>query len=627
MACDRKTQLLISCYADGEATPAESARAAEHLETCAECRKLVEEWQGQRQLLEWACTFELPEEIKLEGRQVEAAQRVVHRSVWPRLRWNWGLASGLAALVVIGFVGYWFATLPPILPVGGKVSPSSIEQAVRVRSGVRLNVGPNSKIVRVDERTIRLDQGWVAANVRHGTGLRVLTKRLEVRDQGTRFWVGTTAGLDSVVVEEGYVDVETGGTRYEVQAGDVLVSQGQGEAHLARLPAAKPDETESDEPKLYTKSEFTPAGGDEMDMDEGMLELAKQFSAVGPTGGSVGGYDCDGVARYRFKMSVLPGLRRGLRLHFQEIAQSIAGGSVDGEWEIPVACVLVDGIEASRPLPAGVYYVRLVASQGMVAWWVSDSAGHQADFPVFYDKQTSGSGGSWHSSGGSVEFTERHPRQVTLHLADWPGELKPSLHLKLNGTPLSELSHGDQPLLGQVQGLVSGVSGFDDRSPDATYLDPQRRHRLIVKWNDDAGKELCRLCELVKGGQGGSAILAAVATDSSFEEPKLPAGAYLLRLTLAGPDRLPRLELGTADSPAASRYVLERGTVENLSAGSSWEPQMPRGCSAVDLHYGLVGTESDAFVYRFWIVGRPDKREPDATSAIWAQGIVRVKKP
>ncbi len=217
MACDRKTLLLISCYADGEATPEEAEIAARHLAECAGCRKLVGEWQGGRQMLEWACAFEVPEEVKLEDGQMAAAQRTTGRiRVWPRLKWNWRLAGALAAVVAIGLAAYWSVTLPPILPVGRTVATRRVEQAVRVGSSVHLTVGPDSKVARIDDRSIKLAKGWVAADVRHGFGFTVVTNRFSVHDQGTRFRVGASPEFDWVTVEEG---AGTGpGRRYQ-QAG------------------------------------------------------------------------------------------------------------------------------------------------------------------------------------------------------------------------------------------------------------------------------------------------------------------------------------------------------------------------------------------------------------------------
>lgn len=627
MACDQKTLLLISCYADGEAVGDDATRASAHLETCAECRKLVEEWQGSQDLLQWACAFELPDEVVLEAKRTESAHGVVQRRARPQLRWNWRWAAGLATVAIIAAAGYWFVTLPPLMAVGEKVAPAA-GQTVRIGSSIRLEIGPGSEVVRLDDRTVRLDKGWVSAKVTHGTGFTVLTKRLAVRDRGTRFWVGTKPGLDTVVVDEGLVDVEIAGIHHKVRAGDLLMSPNYGRTYVARFFAAGADEEEPEVPSPKRTTEFVPATANSLDMEEGIRELAKQFPVVGHSGGYVGGGESDSNNRYWFSITTCRGLRAGLRRHFHEIARSLAGGPVEGEWQVPVACALVDGIESAPSLPGGVYYIRLVAQHGRVVWRVTDAAGHEADFPLGCGVPGSGGGGAMHGSGGSICYRDASSRQVTIHAIDWPGDLKPSLTLKLGSTPLSEVRRRDQPLLREMRDLVSGISGFDRFTSDPCYLDPQRRHRLIVEWNDDAGNELCRLWERAKQGRSGSVILGAVATDSSFVEPRLTARVCLLRFVLLAPDRMPHFELVSDSSSSGARRVLQRGNLVNPHEGSGYSPQSPRGCGSMTLRYGLVRTEADSFVFRFWMTGRPDNfEEAQEANVIWAQGLVRIKKP
>ena len=259
---------------------------------------------------------------------------------------------------------------------------------------VRLSVGPNSKIVRIGERAIRLDHGRVSADARHGTDFRILTKRLAVRDRGMRFWVGTTPNLDTVTVEDGAVAVEYGRRGYSLEEGQVLIAQAGREAQVVAFPAAKPEEPRPDDPGSPLNQEFAPSGDDNLDMYNGRLALVKMLSGHRSRAGSVGGSSSDGDYRYRCTISICHGLRGRLRVHFREIAQAMAGRRVAGEWEIPLACLLVDGIQASPPLPADVYYVRLIAANGAVSWRLTGALGHEADFPLRYDDQLGlGNGG------------------------------------------------------------------------------------------------------------------------------------------------------------------------------------------------------------------------------------------
>lgn len=638
MACDRKTLLLLSCYADGEATADEAARAAEHLKSCSDCRKLIEEWQGQRQLLEWACTFELPEEIRLEERQVEVAQRVLHRSVWPRLRWNWRLAGGLAALAVTGLVGHWFATLPPILAVGGTVSAGSIEQVVRVQNGVRLNVGPNSKIVRVDDRTIRLEKGSVEASVRHGTRFRVVTPRVRVVDQGTRFWVGTGPEIDCVTVQEGVVSVEKGSVRREVKAGQVLIARGTEAPSVVSPLAPKEDTEDQGRPLGEWSGQFDPTSGQSLDWREGLRKLAGRFPDArvdgGYTGGSGAGHDR--TRRYRFGLNQAPGLRKALRAHIQEIAQALAGGPVEDEWEMQVGYVLVDGIVGPPELPGGVYYIRLVSGDGRLVWRLSGADGSDADFPVVLadrDSLTAGSG----ISGGSNDQLQYAIRtkdstmpRVTVMLGDWPGKVKPALSVQLRTVSVSDALQNDQSLIDDVAAQTAGVYGLDlkDVTPDVLYLDSSREHRLLLMWNRDEGEQIERVLSHSKRGRGESILMGVVASDVPWIEPDVPAGVYLLWCVLPARSKTPRWEISTPGK--GNRTVLcgePQGIPRKGQPGyDPYAPMIPGSNHTWGLDGDIGLTYSSGLVgksFRFGFVvthgyGQGSK---------WGEGWILVEKP
>jgi len=98
MACKQETQILISRYANGESTHEEMANATAHLEGCAECRNLFEQWREQRQLFVWANTLNLPDltakalvERACESQPSVAAASVRRRRTWafPIFRRPW----------------------------------------------------------------------------------------------------------------------------------------------------------------------------------------------------------------------------------------------------------------------------------------------------------------------------------------------------------------------------------------------------------------------------------------------------------------------------------------------------------------------------------------------------------
>ncbi|MDO8681867.1 MAG: zf-HC2 domain-containing protein [Armatimonadota bacterium] len=666
MACDRGIILLISCYSDGEATSEEAARAIAHLEHCAECRKLLEEWREQRRMFEWTYTIEAPEETRAEWLEEPArketrmsiTEKIYRTPIWGRRSLVW--MGALAATVIIGFVIHHFAAAPQFLKVGTQIAAGIQTQTVRMEGDIQLKVGPGSKISRIDDKSIRLDKGWVTASVRHGSGLRVLTRRLEVIDQGTRFEVGTRQALDYVLVEEGLVSVRKGNYRRQVNAGQALIARDQGEPSVTALPKAESG-SDAGTPLGKQNSVFTPQNGEQLDWNEGLQRLAARFpdarwqpseliSEVSKTKGM------------RFSCTIAPvsGLRDGLREHFVDIAQAMAGERIDSEnWEIPVCLIQVNGIATTPELPGDVYYVRLIPKDGAVVWRLSGSTGSQADYPL--DIRTDKGHISWAmgiAQEGSTIYTpnDKVKYMKSIWLYEWPGDAKPALSLSmdLDNQAALESQKDERAMLSEVARRVPKGVDWEHGSSDLLYLDRDRKHRFLIAWNDDAGRQLCRLSDLAKQGRGGSAILGALATDVPLEEPKVGMGIYLLSFVLRSDSKTPRLELTTPDiqnvaSWGAPALALRNSKPEkDEGGGSSWIPDSLPGYGTVNIHYSTKVAYSDdssyqrTFPFLFQVTGRPDDRStrkisrntPTGASAsvrtptgVWAQGLIRVRKP
>jgi hypothetical protein len=250
MACDQEILTLVSCYADGEAAPDEETQARAHLDGCAECRKLVSDWGEARQLAEWAYTFELKECLPLERQEqqmtaaVAAKRQRSHSGIGGRWRSVW--AWTLLGVILLAVAAYRFAAVPPML--GSSLAAAGEAQNARMQGGIRLKLGPESKISRIGDRSIRLERGWVTASVRHGTGLRVLTPRLEVTDQGTLFQVRRGAKLDYVLVQQGSVVVTKGSFRRKVNAGQILLASDTGKPTMNRVSLTASTGDDSDGP-------------------------------------------------------------------------------------------------------------------------------------------------------------------------------------------------------------------------------------------------------------------------------------------------------------------------------------------------------------------------------------------
>jgi ferric-dicitrate binding protein FerR (iron transport regulator) len=225
MACDQKTMELLSVFVDGEATPEEAARAEAHLGVCSECRATVQEWRHGLEMLDWAYSRALPENIAEPVFEPPASipeQRKRRSFQWPSLR-VFAPAMVLAALIFIGVFVIQHIRQPVL---GRQLATAGTNQTVLVAKGIRLEILPNSEVTRLGEKAINLIEGDIKIKVTHAGGLVVKTRRLQIIDQGTKFEVHSDAKADSITVEEGRVLVRQGEKEYHVNAGEVLSATG-----------------------------------------------------------------------------------------------------------------------------------------------------------------------------------------------------------------------------------------------------------------------------------------------------------------------------------------------------------------------------------------------------------------
>ncbi len=404
MACDRELQLMISCYADGEATPAQAARVEEHLASCAACRKLLDDWQGQQQLFTWAYTRAIPEEINAEISAEAVARQLIQEEHLPMIdaitvrkpvhrlfdRRTWARVGALAAIVLLAVMLYQLVAALSFLGVGRSVATGLHPRATRMNWDVDLNVGPYSKIRRLDAHAIRLEQGWVLATIRHGSHIDIETPRMKVTDRGTCFYTGTGAKSDYVIVEAGAVDVAAGNTSQTVNAGTALFTAEQGNPVLFSQRAAQP----ATEPKEHSGQllaeyapHFIPCSAEDLALAEGIRRLATRFPQLRTRGGGDGTSQREDGGKgidYAINMLNVTGVREGLPAHYLQIAQLLAGAHVDlGDWEIPVALMQCIGVTNPR-IADDVYVVQLALKGGSLYWRFSGSIGGKVDVPVTF---------------------------------------------------------------------------------------------------------------------------------------------------------------------------------------------------------------------------------------------------
>lgn len=653
MTCDNNTLLLISSYVDGETNPEETLIAESHLEQCAQCRRLVETWQRQREMLEWAYTCNMPEQVDSEWQKsfvsgvkkmpiVDRLTRPFRNAVRPvSLAW----AMVLMLVVIIG-LGIRHFTLAPYLGIGDKIISSKSFQSARMDNGIQLKIGPNSKVVRVGEKSLRLEKGWIYASVRHGSGLKIFTRRLEVRDQGTKFRVGTGDKLDYVIVDEGMVAAYKGKNISVVTAGKALLAADKGRPQVVSLPMDSDSDNQQGQP-LIQESPFIPSSALDLDWREGLERLSKRFPNLRWSGDVGGGTNTqENGIEIRASVGSMANIKSGVRDHFVDIVQAMAGDRVDSDgWEMPVGFIQTSTILTNRKLPGDVYLIRLICKGGSIVWNLTGSNGTELELPFFnsFSRDSKRFSSSGDGGSGLLNYSHTSWHDITnfsLKIACWPGDMKPTLNLTLEGVPRTTTQPEIADFMTQITNQTAKMQGYQNSYyGNLLYLDRNQKHGIVICWNKNADKDISQLLDNLKQGKGGSAMLGAVATDSSLEEPKLPAGVYLLKLIASDNTKKPYIEIirpNVNGIKIALRSTpmtrLEKKSVE-FNNISTHEISLAYG--KMNLCYGVKSAEQGSFSFHFGIMGDHDMfahnkvrrtmwSNPDK---VWAEGYIRVKEP
>lgn len=665
MTCDRELLLLISSYADGEATPGEAARAEAHLAHCAGCRKLLEQWQGHQQLFAWAYTRELPDvlnadELLLQARKEndQPMERVLTLTTahepkriltLPR-RWAWAGAMAAIMLLAVLFcqiiLPHWF------LPVGHELVSENNTRAIRMGMNVDLKVGPYAKLRRINERTIRLEAGWVAVNVRYGTGIIVETARLHATDQGTRFHVGIGAKSDYVTVEEGRVNVAAGNTQRTINADQALLASDTGEVTVMSFPPLGPGETDTGLPLRAYNPEFIPSIALDIARIDGLKRLATRFPDAQIEGMSWGEMNLGNDQESALWITPAGGLREAMRANFVQITRLAAGGKADaGEWDIPVTFMQVIGYQPQMGLADDIYFVRLTCKDGNLTWQFNGSQGQQVDLPVTFAAKHEGAmmEGSFPMVQNGTSFFPNDIRTVrVLQLVDWPAAAKPMLELRLNGRQQLTRWDGERALITEIERQFQNVPEIKLSaltSNDILYLDPQQRYRMVFAGNVNCGAQMCRAYAAAQEGHAGSVMLGVLFSDMPLTTPPAAKGTYLVRFVLPGAAQAPHLELTTVDNRPIANWggastLLKSGGLpdEEIKNRIDHTTNTPPAAGNLRLSLGVTAAHNNAFAFQIQVSGRPDdaatreikqgnetsRRTPDKE---WAAGWVSIQQP
>jgi len=641
--------LLISSYADGEATPEEAERAAEHLERCTGCHKMVEQWQGHQQLFTWAYTREITDGcavdalIRQAGKEQSMTEEPMPRKaaqerktiiILPH-RWKW--VAALAAVLFIAFTAYAVITHSWI-KVGQQVVTAMQPRETRMAINVGLTIGPHSIIRRTGPHTLRVEQGWVATDVRNGAGVTIETPRLRATDRGTKFHVGTGAKADYVTVEKGAVEVKIGVARRTVNAGQALFANADGTYTELTAPTEKPDKDKR--APLRANLTDVPTTIEARQWEEGIARLAISFPNLHLDGGRGTSCSRDNKVDYiiGFEDITKADYRQALRAHFPQLAHLLAGGTGDtGTWDIPVGVMQLAGITSPSGLADDVYYLRLAPAKGnILVWRFSGSRGTDVDVPVTFNKawphlfpssgmlQQAGSETIEHP-GGKNEYIGKYL------LVDWPVTQKPYLEFRVNGPQELALWQEERVMLAEVARQCAGVPELSLRYPNDQYyyLDADRKHRLMIAWNQDAGRQLAQVSDRAKTERGAAVILAVINTELPLADPPAPAGIYLLRLVLLA-GKSPFLEMSTPGNQrmptwGAPSRILLAGKPDDNGGGHSFSNalNMPRRYGRVEVECRLGSVYNGAFPFTFKVFDRSKGAWP---GKMWTEGWIRIKK-
>lgn len=626
MACNQETLILLSRYANDEATPEEQARASAHLQGCAGCRDLVEDWRGQRQLFVWANTLKLPElspttlrEVAERENPMSVPQRTSRRITWPRFRINRAFASAsMAAVVTVGLVYIYAARnslTTPRLAAGATIFHTA--QTVRVYNGATLEVASNTRLTRLGENRVRLDAGWLRARVRRGGGLRISTSRLDVRDIGTVFQMNAGAAQDSVLVEEGEVSAVCSGKAYSVGGEHILLASAKGDVELARFPRYNPAEDDPGTPLVNNTQAFTPETADGLDWDEGLARLAARFPdarTCGTSGGNIRWPLPNDDKGVRFYNALAQGVRKGLRAHMAEIAAVQAGALAGPEgWSFPVAYLVVDNVSEPAGLPADAYQVDMLSTGGRLFWRFRGSRGADVETPLRFEGPSAFrvgcDGSSTSSSLTSRHFlfeNERGAFTSAIQLSDWPGKFKPTISLELLPTPNQD--GAGRGMLKEAIRQTADVPNLDIHGNDPTVLclDAQRSRRMLLAHNKLAGRQMDALVSGGKTIRAGSVLMGVLMTDAAWAMPSLPAGTYLLWWTVTRPGAAPQWAVSPPGTKQMVYLTPDKVKISNTEGGlrSDWsiwfQPSREgRAIPDVTVQTRVCSERSDGFPFEY----------------------------
>ncbi len=604
MRCSINWKVLVSAYADGELDAAQAAQVRAHLGECQTCRELLQQWGDNQSLFTWAYSQQIDEEntvcvkespkVSSEIPEMKPRKSLSKRDVVRRsLAW----AAVLVLCVLLGQLAIW-SRLPSMGGEGSMVVTTSQIQKTRLVWGVTLNIGPNSQVMRTGPRSIKLIKGWVEASVT-GRPIQISTKRVSITDMGTRFEVGSGPQLDYVKVSKGWVWVSCGGKQLQVGKNDVMY------ALSGQAPVVSHTKAQAPPPARQSKLIELPeelATTDTLIMKSGRQKLQTRYPDLTWTGSSSSKlWQDDKVIVFGY--SELSDLSYRVQQRQVDILRGIIGsGDTRTNWQIPTGMVVVSGIKQFNDGALTPCLLQLECLLGNLRWSLTDTNSNQLSFAAdaLSTKSSYGDTGQLTSSArwvlgrslpGLASMSDSKDRHgVWIGPADWPGSLKPEISLSLDWRSRHIILPKEAEVKASVIKQLAGRADcpLSTIGDTLTYLGKDHSDYFSVYLNDKLHDEVTRF----KSGISQGFVLGVFTTSRPLQQPKAPAGNYLIRYGRNADDRKPQLLLEPTNEQTVRTWNRKRADMTRTTPrkNSSWQYGCSQGDQDLTLEMQISGT-------------------------------------
>jgi hypothetical protein len=182
---------------------------------------------------------------------------------------------------------------------------------------------------------------------------------------------------------------------------------------------------------------------------------------------------------------------------------------------------------------------------------------------------------------------------AVVQLLDWPGTLKPTLRIAVEGRPISEARADAAPLLSDLQRDTAAVPALQTclEGTSLEYLDPSRKHYLL--WAENRSGESSGAYRLERGA---SWLTGVLRSNAAWVSPRLPAGTYLIWLVWPSAAPRPHWEMSTIDG--TRRWMLPASPHAAVEPAQPTAGGLPDGATLA-IARSRTGNEAGRFAFNF----------------------------